>query len=72
MSIDGLATVAPPKDGKSRTVTPSRESLLNEATISAVAAARVALIPLVSMKYKLLGITAMGHREATEFVRYGQ
>ena len=67
--MDWLATVAPPSDGKSRTVIPSRDSLLNEATSSAVAAARVALIPSGSMKYKLLGITAKGHLEATEFVR---
>lgn len=48
---------------------PVLDILLKDVTISDVTAANVALTPLESTKYALLGITAIGHPELTELVR---
>lgn len=48
------------------------DSRLKETMISRVAAATVKLIEFSSMRYIALGITAIGHREQTELVMYGE
>jgi len=63
-------TTSPPKEATSRSLNPWEESRLKEAAISRVAAATVKVIEVSPpIRYKLLGITAIGHREQAEFFR---
>ena len=65
-------TNPPPKEAGSFSFTPMVDSRLKDNMISRVAAATVKLIESSLMRYRALGITAIGHREQTELLMYGE